>query len=38
MFAIENQQNQWITLEVMTNRIFKKMTKWPQKDSFELGK
>ena len=31
MFAIENQQNQLKTLEVMANRVYKEMTKWPPK-------
>ena len=31
VFAIENQQNQLITLEVVANRVFEKMTKFPPK-------
>ena len=34
VFAIENQQNRLITLEVMANRVFEKMTKWPPKTTF----
>ena len=37
MFAIENQQNRLITLEVMANRVYEEMTKWPPKnDIFEF--
>ena len=31
LFAIENQQNRLITLEVMANRVYEEMTKWPPK-------
>ena len=31
MFAIENQQNRLITLEVIANRVYEEMTEWPLK-------